>query len=900
MARKRHLLFRSVDALVTRLHQGLRRWRWLIVGLLTAGWIGLGVPGLASLPVPSATVPGCPESVDGGAENSPCLVAEQPQISASQLVERGKTLYEAGQVDQAILLLRQAILAYQAEADPVGVAIALRNLALLHQQTGDWAAARAAIQQSLALLNSQTPVPPEPLAQTLELQGELQLTAGEPEAALGTWEQAAALYTQLNDLLGLGRTTIHQAEALQTLGLYQRATDRLEQLLPQLQTQPDSILVIAALRNLGDALRLSGQFDQADSALQQSLTIAERLNDAAAQTATWISLGNLNYVRDANYEARLAYQQAAGRATTLLSRIQAKLNWAGAALKDGLIEQSRSLIAEVAAEIDQLPLSRASLYANLNYTEQWLNLVQLAADPEQSAAVLPIAQRLRMIQQQASQLGDRKAASFALGQLGSLYEQAQQWPEAKRLTESALKLSEQLNANEMSYRWEWQLGRILQAEGKQTEAISAYTNAISTLQLLRSDLVGISADLQISFRNSAEPIHRQLVSLLLEHEPDGTPSPARLEQARQTIESLQLAELENFFRAACLNAQPVQLDQFDPEAAVLYPILLPDRLEVILSLPQQPLLHRTVPVAQADLVQTINQLQNGLQQQPLVPQATDQTLELEAALYDRLIRPLRDELDRSAVKTIVFVLDSALQTIPMAVLYDGQHYLIENYSLALAPRLQLLPSGNSQRQRLDVLMLGLTQPRQNFPGLPAVQQELDKIQAVTGNRGKILLDENFTLPNLEAALNARPAPIVHLATHAQAGGNLETTFILTWDSEIQVNQLSTLLQTANLNRRQPIELLVMSACQTAVGDDRAALGLAGIAVRAGARSTMATLWSVSDSAMAELMGQLYENLAQPDATKAEALRQAQLAMLQNPAYRHPFYWSPVILLGNWA
>jgi CHAT domain-containing protein/lipopolysaccharide biosynthesis regulator YciM len=898
MARKRHLLFRSIDTAVVYRHHW-RVIRWAIISLLTAVWVLFS-------PASSLSCSKSPSLRNLGsclAAHSDISQTSAPQTSAPQpLIERGKMLYEAGQFNQAIVLLQQAIQLYRSQADGLGAAIALRNLALVYQQTGNWNEARTAIVQSLELLHQQMPKPAEALAQTLELQGELHLTAGDPEAALTNWEQAAVLYTQLHDPISMGRTTIRQAEALQMLGLYQRATDRLEQLLSEWQTQPDSILLSVALRHLGDALRLSGQFPEANTALQQSLAIANRLNNSEAQAATLISLGNLNSAQNSNYEARLNYQQAADRTTTPLSRIQAQLNLADATRKDGLLDQSRALIVDIAVELDQLPLSRASLYAQLNYTEQWLSLVQLAAEPEQPSptAVLPIAQRLTTIQQQASHLGDRKAESFALGQLGALYEQAKQWPEAKQLTEEALNLSEQIRANEISYRWDWQLGRILQANGEQTEAITAYTNAIATLQLLRSDLVGVNADLQLSFRKNAEPIHRELVSLLLSHEANAVPSPDRLEQARQTIESLQLAELENFFRAACLNAQPVQLDQLDPEAAVLYPILLPDRLEVILSLPQQPLLHRTIPVAQTDVIQTVNQLKASILQQPDVPQWPDQAVALEATLYDWLIRPLRDELDRSAVKTIVFVLDGALQTIPMAVLYDGQHYLIEHYSLALAPGLQLLPSANRQRQRLDVLMLGLSEPRQNFSELPAVKQELDTIQAVIDNRGEILLNQDFTLPNLEAALEARPAPIVHLATHAQAGGNLETTFIVTWDGEIQVNQLSTLLQTANLNRRQPIELLVMSACQTAVGDERATLGLAGIAVRAGARSTMATLWSVSDPAMAQLMGQFYANLAQTNVTKAEALRQAQLALLQNPSYRHPFYWSPVILLGNWA
>jgi len=142
---------------------------------------------------------------------------------------------------------------------------------------------------------------------------------------------------------------------------------------------------------------------------------------------------------------------------------------------------------------------------------------------------------------------------------------------------------------------------------------------------------------------------------------------------------------------------------------------------------------------------------------------------------------------------------------------------------------------------------------------------------------------------------------VHLATHGQFSSNLEDTFILTWSDRISINQLNNLLRGADVNRQRPIELLVMSACQTAAGDQRAALGLAGMAVQAGARSTLASLWSVDDQATSELMVRFYQELAKGNVTKAESLRQAELAMLHHPEsyLQRPFYWAAFVLLGNW-
>jgi CHAT domain-containing protein len=141
--------------------------------------------------------------------------------------------------------------------------------------------------------------------------------------------------------------------------------------------------------------------------------------------------------------------------------------------------------------------------------------------------------------------------------------------------------------------------------------------------------------------------------------------------------------------------------------------------------------------------------------------------------------------------------------------------------------------------------------------------------------------------------------VVHLATHGSFGSTPEDTFILTWDEKINAKELEMLLESRETQNSVPIELLVLSACQTASGDHKAVLGLAGIAVRSGARSTLASLWRVQDRSTAQLMVAFYQALSQPGVSKAEALRQAQLQLLSDPQYAHPFFWSAFILIGNW-
>jgi len=142
-------------------------------------------------------------------------------------------------------------------------------------------------------------------------------------------------------------------------------------------------------------------------------------------------------------------------------------------------------------------------------------------------------------------------------------------------------------------------------------------------------------------------------------------------------------------------------------------------------------------------------------------------------------------------------------------------------------------------------------------------------------------------------------PIVHLATHGQFSSNAADTFIVTWDEKVNVKEFDRLLRSRAGDNQQPIELLVLSACETASGDNRAALGLAGVAIRSGARSTVATLWQVNDESTAIFMTEFYRQLAASKSSKAEALRNAQLTLLQNPEYKNPYYWAAFILVGNW-
>ncbi|MBD3563410.1 CHAT domain-containing protein, partial [Planktothrix sp. FACHB-1355] len=412
--------------------------------------------------------------------------------------------------------------------------------------------------------------------------------------------------------------------------------------------------------------------------------------------------------------------------------------------------------------------------------------------------------------------------------------------------------------------------------------------------------VTIQSQVQFSFRESVEPIYRELVGLLLEGEGKVTDR-AKLKLARQTIESLQLAELDNFFQDACADVKARIIDEVDRTAAIIYPIILGDRLEVILSVPDRvaslqenrSLRHYSTAKSKAELESIFKRARVSLRRTAF-PQ---ERLPLAQQLYDLLIRPAEKDLAASGVKTLVFVLDGYLRNLPMAILHDGQKYLIEKYSIALTPGLQLLEPRPLTQVRLRTLTGALTEARQGFPALPAVASEVEQISSAVP--ADTLINQQFITQELQAQINKIPFPVVHLATHGQFSSKASETFILTWDERINVKQLDLLLRSRSQEKKAPIELLVLSACETAAGDDRAALGLAGIAIRSGARSTLATLWQVNDESTSIVMAEFYRQLTKPGISKAEALRNAQLKLLRNPQYQNPYFWAPFVLVGNW-
>jgi CHAT domain-containing protein len=436
-------------------------------------------------------------------------------------------------------------------------------------------------------------------------------------------------------------------------------------------------------------------------------------------------------------------------------------------------------------------------------------------------------------------------------------------------------------------------GRLLASQGNTQEALSAHTEAFNSLQSLGSDLTSINPAIQVSFADTVERVYRGLIGSLLQSR-ETVPNQQNLKKARQLIESLQLTELNNFRQLAFFNANLREIDEIDPKAAVIYPIVFDDRLEIILHLPQQPLRHYSIISSAKEVESIISRMQESMAER-----LDDKYLDSSEKVYNLLIRPIEADLAKTRSKTLVFVLDAPVRNIPIAALYDTQskQYLVQKYAIALTPTLQIIEPQSYLRRPLKALIAGVSKEQQGFSSLPGVESEVKEISSMISS--KVLLNQAFTSTALKKAINLSSVPIVHLATHGQDRSNPEDTFLLAWDEKITAKDFEQLLHSREQDKSDPIELLVLSACETAKNGNRATSGLAGLALRSGVHSTLAILWSAEDRSTSKFMVRFYQELNKPGVTKAEALSRAQVASINTEKYEHPYNWAPFVLIGDW-
>ena len=737
---------------------------------------------------------------------------------------------------------------------------------------------------------------PEMSASQALAEGEAALSRGDLEAGLPLLRRAdlagareGAPGVRYSALVSLGR-------GLAELGEYAAAEKALVEARTLAEGLGDGSQGVRVQVALGGLELAQGDGDSARKNLEEGAAAARKLGLSALEAAALNDLGNLAMLSGERSAALVFYRRAgdaAGQAGDFGGVARAEANAAQALAEDPAGSLAAIARAEEAlAQAGDIP-SRAALLLNLGLGAE----AMMARNPDQADALAArAATLLESARAAAREEGNTRVLAHALAGLGALAAGEGDRAQAISLTREALAQARLLDAPELVYRWQAQWARLLAEKGDRRGAIAAYGKALANLQTLR-DRVGWGAGLtSSSFDDRVAPVYRQLLELLLEEAAQSTDPGEKqrwLVEARSTMESFKAAELRDYFRDDCVDAQRARarnLENVSSEAAIIYPILLRERTALLVSSPGEPLDLVLVPVSRAALEAEAKALRVQLERQ-----ATRRYLVHARRLYDWLIRPIEPRLQSSGVSTLVFVPDGALLTIPMAVLQDGERFLIEDYAVATTPGFDLVDPAPLDTARIQTLLAGISEAVDGEAPLPEVAEELRALEALLG--GQVMLNEGFQRSDLRNTLEANNFGIVHIATHAQFSPRPEETYLLAWDGRLGLDELSEDVGLFRF-REEPLGLLTLSACETARGGEKAGLGLSGMAVKAGARSVLGSLWSVNDPAATALVENFYARLMAGD-SRAQALRAAQLVLLADFRYRHPAYWAPFLLIGAW-
>ncbi len=728
--------------------------------------------------------------------------------------------------------------------------------------------------------------------------GHVALQQGALEDALVSWKEAARLYEEAGNLTGQLQALTKSAHAARAMGHVNQAFQQQELALQLAQQVNDPKWTSLTLAELGKTYMVNHQYDAALQYLTQAADIAETHNIRKFSAALQNDLGIVHASQGQLSEATTAFQKSAQLAHEEglpLLEPRAHINLARVALQLKHVDEAERHSDEAGRLLSNLAPSsdKADGLINLGLVYRDLAAAQPAAHERYLRLSASLLQEAATI---ADQLGDKRLFSYAYGHLGHLYELEHRPSEALQLTRTAVFAAQAGHAPESLYRWQWQSGRLLAQQGNLDEALSAYQEATATVRPIRSEITAASQPSLAPDQQSIQPMFFEYADLLLQRAAlvkDETEAEPYLKTARDTIESYKAAELRDYFRDDCvdqLQARLTKVDVVSSSTAILYPIVFPDRTELLVSYPDG-LKRIPVPVPASTLTAEVRAFRRTLEKR-----TTREYLPHAQQLYDWLIRPLEEDLDRRNVNTLVVVPDGPLRTIPMSALHDGTQFLISRFAVATSPGLDLTDPQPINRGTVTLLSSGLTKAVQGFPALPHVAEEISHIHSLF--KGGQLLDKDFVASRLEGELKDGSYSILHIATHGQFTGEVKESFLLTFDDRLTVADLEQLVGLFRF-RRDPLELLTLSACQTGAGDDRAALGLAGIAVKAGARSALASLWYINDEASAELVSEFYRQLHDTSVSKARALQLAQLKLLSERVYEHPAFWSPFLLLNNW-
>ena len=640
-----------------------------------------------------------------------------------------------------------------------------------------------------------------------------------------------------------------------------------------------------SLNNLGEVYSSLGQYQKAIEYHQQSLAIAKQIGDRSGAA---VSINNLGVA----YKNLGQYQKAID-----------------------LFQQSLVIFQGIGDLYGE-----ARSLGNLGGAWESLEEYHTAIDFYLHSLV---------IQQQ---IGDRNGEASSLNSLGKTYNSLGKYHKAIECYQQSLAIAKQIGDRNGQATSLNNLGFAFNKLNQPEVSILFYKQAVNTYEAIRKDIKGLKKEEQQSYTTRIAHSYRNLADILIKQD--------RVMEALQVLDLLKIQELEDYLKnikgsdrsaqgvrllapeqslsnnllginsknskeinsqlanqiqqipKSEINKVPEYLKQIPQGNALIYPLILSDRLEIILFIPNSLPIHRTVAIKQSELEALITDFRVGLQDH-----SSQDYREASQKLYNLLIKPIESELINAKTTTILYAPDGILRYIPLAALHDGKQWLAQKYRISnliayslsdFSPQPQIAP-------RIFAGAFGgkLGESRFGQTPLPATIRE---VQAITNSfqNSVALLENNFSRAATEA--NLQKYNVLHFATHAEFNtGAPDNSFIIFGNGDkIRLSELTD-WQIPNVN------LIVLSACQTGSGKLGSGVEILGFGYqvqKVGAKQAIASLWSVNDEGTQFLMTAFYRELQKGDVSPIEALNRAQVALINSKEYRHPFYWSAFFTIGN--
>ncbi len=823
-----------------------------------------------------------------GLSSSPLIITVQAQsiqdrrIEAARLFNQGLQQTQASQYQQALQSSEQALRIYRELNDPnqANAQLLIGNIYFI---LGQYDNATNSFLQTLDIARSIGISALE--IKALSNLGATYFALGQYKKAIDINEKSLAIARSIGDRQTESITLGLLGNNYVAFGKYQKALEFYQQYLSAAKSIGDRGGEAYALGNIGNTYAYLGQYQKAVDWLQQSLTLAKAIGDRRGESKVLENLGNAYISLGKFQQAIELYQQALA---------------------------SYRQIGERNGE--------ATALGNLGIAFNSIGQSQKAIEYfDQSLAI-------------ARSIKDRQGESATLGNLGITYNLLKQYKSAIVLFQQQLAISREIGERRAEASAFAQIGLALSELDLPDTAIALLKLSVSITEEIRKDIRTLSKEERQSYAGTISDRYRYLADLLLQK--------GRVMEALQILDLLKVQELEDYLKnikgsdrtaqgvrlleveraisdkllavsfenSKELNSQlasqikqlpkseinkvPDYLHKIPQGTVLIYPLILGDRLEIILFSPNTLPISRTVKITKAKLEELVNEFRNGLRDS-----GSEDYQESGVALYNALIKPIEAELIQAKAQTILYAPDGILRYIPLAALNDGKQWLSEKYRISNLIAYTL--SDFSPRPKLQPNILagafGGKAGERKFgqQGLPATLKEVLAIANAFPNSAT-LLEDNFSRQGTEAKF--KNYNILHFATHAEFNtGAPDNSFIIFGNGDkIRLSELTD-WQIPN------VELIVLSACQTGVGKLGTGVEILGFGYQVqkiGAKNAIASLWSVDDAGTQALMEAFYKELKKDDVSPTEALHRAQVTLIKSDKFKHPFYWSAFFAIGN--